>query len=133
MERSEASYTVEAALLLPLVLAVIVALIQICLVFHDRVIVREALEYAVLRKAESEEYFLKKEELTEHLLLSEVAEVDLSSSKRGTEAFAVIRSRRIVPLFFKGGDGFVRTYTAKRKKLYSQEKTIIGRIVTDVF
>lgn len=130
---SEASYTVEAALLLPLILAVVVAIIQICLVFHDRVIIREALEYAALRKAESEEYFLRKEDLTGRLLLSEVVDFRLSSSKWETEAFAVLESRRIVPLYFMGGDVLVKECAAKRRKLYAKEKTIISEIVTDVF
>jgi len=133
VRRSEASYTVEATFLVPIILAVVIALIQICLVFHDRVIVREALEYAVSMKAESEEYFLKKEEIEERLLLSEVLDVGLSSSNREAEAFVLLRTRRIVPLYFKGGDGFVRKYSAKRRKLYPREKTMMSQIVTDVF
>ena len=133
MKRSEASYTVEAAFLVPIILAVIIALIQICLVSHDRVIVREALEYAALKKIESEEYFLQKEELAGRLLLSEVLDIGISSSNQEAEAFVLLRSRRIVPLYFRGGDGFTRKYAAKRRKMYPQEKTMVSEIVTDAF
>ena len=140
MKRSEGSYTVEAAVLVPLVLAVIVAMIQICLILHDRVVVREALEYAVLQATEENSDTDGRQgaagetaaSLTEdRLLLSDITDFGLEETVNGAKASVRIESRRIVPLYLGAGDAFVKEYCAKRKKPYAQEKTILSEVILD--
>ena len=48
----EGSYTVEAAVLLPVLLAVIIALMQICFTLYDRAVIRGILELSALQTVE---------------------------------------------------------------------------------
>ena len=138
MKQSEASYTVEAALVSPIILAVVIALVQICFVFHDRVVVREALEYIALTAEISSEKETWQEEDAVYeyfeqdgvLLISEMADYHLDESWRIVEVCAKLKSKIIIP--FLGGDRvFVKEYSASRKKAYAKEKTIISEIVLD--
>ena len=138
------SYTVEAAVLIPVILAVIIALIQICLVLHDRTVVRGVVELAALQAAlsESEETgegteeargtaIFAPETIEEQLLISEINDAGIRETRTDVEAFVQMESKRIVPSYFGIGDGFVRDYSAKRKKQYAKEKTIISEVLLD--
>lgn len=135
MKRSEGSYTVEAAVLVPLALAIVVSLIQICFVFHDRVVVCEALEYAVLQKTKENTGAVAEGsnciEIEGRMLISEMTEVSVSEVSGRAEAFASLTSKRIIPVYLKSGGSFQKEYTATRKKRYAQEKTIVSQIVLD--
>lgn len=135
MKRSEGSYTVEVAVLAPLVLAIVVSLIQICFVFHDRVVVREALEYAVLQKTKENIGAVAEDsncmEIEGRMLISDVTEVSVSEVRGKAEAFACLTSKRIIPVYLKSGESFQKEYTATRKKRYAREKTIVSQIVLD--
>ena len=130
----------EAAVLVPLILAVIIAMIQICLVLHDRVIVREALESAVLQATEAEETTDGGQsgagravlaQTADRLLLSDITDFRLDETRTGAEAFVRMESRQIVPVYLGTGETFVKEYRAKRKKPYAQEKTIISEVILD--
>lgn len=128
---SDAVYTVEAAVLLPLILAVLLALIQICFVLHDRVIIREALEYAVLRGTEDETFMFDKDATEGSLLISKITDAQFLVTQRGAEAAVTLESANIVP-YFKAGDRFKKIYCAEQKKLYSEEKTIMSEVLLEV-
>ena len=146
----EGSYTVEAAILLPVLLAVVIALLQICFIFHDRTVVRGMLELTVLQVAEDdEELFAAKtteksvadsvsdkdadisEAVEKRLLISTITDAGIRETRTGAEVFVKLESRRIVPLYFGSGAGFVKEYSAVRKKVFSKEKTIISEVLLD--
>ena len=142
---SQGSYTVEAAVLVPVILAVLVALIQICLVLHDRTVVRGIVELAALQTAqpaEGEESGQSKDEvwgieafapetIEEQLLISEINDAGIRVNRTDAEAFVQMESRRIVPSYFGSGDGFVKEYSAKQNKQWAKEKTIISEVLLD--
>lgn len=142
---SQGSYTVEAAVLIPVILAVIIALIQICLVLHDRTVVRGIVELVALQAAqppEGEETGQRTDEewgnvafvpetIEEQLLISEINNAGIREDRTDVEAFVQMESRRIVPLYFGSGDGFVKDYSAKQKKQHAKEKTIISEVLLD--
>ena len=128
MKRSEASYTIEAVVLIPIILAVIVALIQICFVFHDRVIVREALEYIALTTEGDETIETAFEE---HLLLSEVKELQITELKKEIRVFAKLRSKILIPFLPESSEGIIWECSTGRKKAYAREKTMISEVVLD--
>ena len=142
MKRSEGSYTVEAAIIIPLLLAIIVALIQICFVLHDRVVIREALEWSVLQAigeegiypenegAKDEEWF-DVAEIEKRLLISEITDLEINKMRSGYEVLVDIETRRLVPVYLGSGEGFVAEYSAKRKRLYAKEKVIISEVLLD--
>lgn len=132
-KNSEASYTVEAAMLMPIVLVVIMALLQICFIYYDRVILREELEYIALCKTsanESKEVF-RPETVGRRFLLSDLTEFELKETSCGIEISACLVSRRLVPLYFPGGSVEERALTVKRKKAYAKKKTIISEVLLD--
>ena len=132
-KNAEASYTVEAAMLMPIILAVIMALLQICFIYYDRVILREELEYIVLCKTsanESKEVF-HPETVGRRFLLSDLTEFELKETSGGIEVNACLVSRRLVPLYFPSGKVEERAFTVKRKKAYAKKKTIISEVLLD--
>ena len=141
----QGSYTVEAAVLVPIILAVIIALVQICLVLHDRMVIRGVVELAALQavqtngETETEQkadgvwkntVFLP-ETIETRLLISEIKDTGIRETRTDTEVFVQMESRRIVPLYFGSGNGFVKEYSAKQKKQYAKEKTIISEVLLD--
>lgn len=138
MKQSEASYTVEAALLSPIILAVVIALIQICFIFHDRVVIREALEYiAWIAEGKSwQEMLTEKATVYEYfkqdgvLLTSEIVDYHLDESWRTVEVCTKLKSKLIVP-FFSEDRVLVKEYSASKKRTYAEEKTIISEIALD--
>ena len=139
------SYTVEAAVLVPIILAVIIALVQICLVLHDRMVIRGVVELAALQavqtngETETEQkadgvwkntVFLP-ETIETRLLISEIKDTGIRETRTDTEVFVQMESRRIVPLYLGSGNGFVKEYSAKQKKQYAKEKTIISEVLLD--
>lgn len=127
---SAAVYTVEAAVLLPLILAVVLALIQICFVLHDRVILREALENAVLYATQEESYVFDRDKTEENLLISKITKEQFSRMKKGAEAVVRMESVNIVP-YLALEDRLVTTYRAEREKLFSKEKTMVSEVLLD--
>lgn len=132
---TEASYTVEAAILTPIILAVIIAMIQICFICHDRVVLREALEYAAFCITSGQRIILAfdAEGVTEEMLLSEVTENMVTETSGGIVICAKMVSRRLVPLYFPGGGVTEREESVNRKKTYGKEKTIISEVLLDTF
>ena len=138
MKQSEASYTVEAALLSPIILAVVIALIQICFIFHDRVVIREALEYIawIAEGKSGQEMLTEKATVYEYfkqdgvLLASEIVDYHLDESWRSVEVCAKLKSKLIVP-FFSEDRVLVKEYSASKKRTYAEEKTIISEIALD--
>ena len=130
---SAGSYTVEAAILFPLLLAVIISLMQICLMFHDRTVVSSLVELTALQVAEGKAETVTDRELDNRLLISEVVETGIRETQTSVEVFAQVESRRIVPLYFRSGKRFVKEYSVTRKKLYAKEKTIISEVLLDAF
>lgn len=129
----QASYTVEAAILMPVVLAVIMGLLQICFVYHDRVILREELEYVAFCKtsAETSSVIFDPKSVEKRFLLSEITETALTETKSGIEIDACMTSRRLVPLYFPEATIEERKYSVKRKKVYAKEKTMISEVLLD--
>lgn len=138
MKQSEASYTVEAALLSPIILAVVIALIQICFIFHDRVVIREALEYIawIAEGKSGQEMLTEKATVYEYfkqdgvLLTSEIVDYHLDESWRTVEVCTKLKSKLIVP-FFSEDRVLVKEYSASKKRTYAEEKTIISEIALD--
>lgn len=138
-KRSQASYTVEAAVLTPVILAVVVALVQICFVLHDRVIVREALEYMVMTEEADTDDRNAREENTEYrfgkeegaYLISEPANLRIEKSWKGVEGYANLKSEIIVPFLSKTGGCFTKEYRAVKKTVYAKEKTIVCELILD--
>lgn len=129
---SAAGYTVEAAIIVPVVLAVIIALIQICFTYHDRVILREALEYAALcRTATRTGEHFDPESVEGDCFLSDIVGSEIQESSRWIEISTGIVPRRLVPLYFFGGDIEKREYSANRKKAFAKEKTILSEVLLD--
>lgn len=129
----QASYTVEAALLMPVILAVIMALLQICFVYHDRVILREELEYIAFCKtsAEMSSVDFDPKSLEKRFLLSEITGAEVAETKSGIEIVVSMTSRRLVPLYFPDATIEEREYSVKRKKVYAKEKTMISEVLLD--
>ena len=141
----QGSYTVEAAVLVPIILAVIIALMQICLVFHDRVVIRGVVELAALQAVQTSgetetgqkaeggwKYMaLLKESIEAQLLISEITDAGIRETRTDTEVFVQMESRRLVPLYFGNGNGFRKEYSSKQKKQYAKEKTIISEVLLD--
>lgn len=132
---TEASYTVEAAILTPVVLAVMLAMIQICFICHDRVVLREALEYAAFCKTSSQRTLLAfdAQRVTEEMLLSEITDNTVSETSGGVEIYARMVSKRLIPLYFPRGGITETEASVSRKKVYAREKTIISEVLLDTF
>ncbi len=132
-KRSEANFTVEATVLIPLITAIIVAIIQLCFVLHDRVILVEGLEHVLSReladKGQRDKDF---QEIEERLLISRLMDTRVSGTKTETTASATMESRWTVPFFFQRGQGLRKEYHASRKILYQREKTILCEIILDM-
>ena len=81
-EGSEANFTVEATLLIPLITAIIIAIIQLCFVLHDRIILEEGLEHVLSReiadKGQRDKNF---QEIGERLLISRLMDTEVLEKK----------------------------------------------------
>ncbi len=132
-KRSEANFTVEATVLIPLITAIIIAMIQLCFVLHDRVILAEGLEHVLSRefadKGQRDKDF---QEIEERLLISRLMDTGVSGTKKELTASATMKSRWIVPFFFRRGQGLRKEYHASRKIPYQREKTMLCEIILDM-
>ena len=132
-KRSEANFTVEATVLIPLITAIILAIIQLCFVMHDRVVLEEGLEHVLSRelseKGQREKDF---REIEERLLISGLKNTQVSVTKTKVTASATMESRWIVPFFFRRGQGLRKEYQVSRKIPYQREKTMLCEIILDM-
>ena len=132
-EGSEANFTVEATLLIPLITAIIIAIIQLCFVLHDRIILEEGLEHVLSReiadKGQRDEGF---QEIEERLLISRLMDSAVLEKKTEVMVSATMESGWIVPFFFRRGQGLCKEYHAGRKLPHQKEKTILCEIFLDM-
>jgi len=141
MKRSEGSYTVEAAIIIPLLLAIILALIQICFVLHDRVVIRAVLEWSVLQAAEdvaypedggeTDEEWFDIADIEKKLLISRITDLESNKRQSGYETRVCIKTRSLVPIYFGSGESIVAECAATRKRSYAKEKVIISEVLLD--
>lgn len=130
---SEANFTVEATVLIPLITAIIIAIVQLCFVLHDRVILMEGMEHVLSReisgKGQRDEDF---QEIEERLLISRLMDTAVLETKLEVKVSVTMESRWMVPFFFRKGQGLSKEYSASRKIPYQREKTILCEIVLDM-
>lgn len=132
-QHSEANFTVEATVLIPIITAIILAIIQLCFVMHDRVVITEGIEHVLSREMEKNGQWEKDfQEIEQHLLISKLADTEVLSTKTELTVSAMMESRWIVPFFFRGGQGLSKEYHASRKFPYQREKTILSEIILDM-
>lgn len=135
------SYTVEAAVLLPVLLAVIIALMQICFTLHDRAVIRGILELSALQTVEGcsgadadvvlHNAAFVPEELERQLLITSITDAEIYKTRTGAKVLVRMEAKRLVPLYFGSGVGFVKEYSVMRKKPYAGEKTMMSEVLLD--